>query len=75
MNGPNPPRGPIFHPFQLTQPVLIRVTISLKIHFMQRIIFLFWPEALERVMQSPNPVILPLLSYEHGFDVELFVLL
>ena len=74
MNGPNPPRGHVFHPFTLTQHILIRVTVSLKIHLMQRIVFLFGPAALEQVMQSPNPVILPLLFYEHGFDVDVFVL-
>ena len=51
------------------------MTVSLKIHFMQRIVFLFGPKALEQVMQSPNPIILSLLPYEHDFDMNVFVLL
>ena len=80
---PNPPppnldlpQGPFVHPFQLTpQHISINITINHKIHSMQRIVYLFGPAALDQVMAAPHPVILPLLLYEHGFNVNIFVLL
>ena len=42
---------------------------------MQRIVHLFGPVALDQVMAAPHPVILPLLLYEHGFNVNIFILL
>lgn len=66
---------PIFHPFQFTQNLTIRVTVSRKINFMQRIALLFGSEVLREVLTSPNPVILPLINYETSFDVFIFILL
>ena len=65
----------LFFPFQLVQQVNVRVIVSLKIHFMKRIVSLFGPEALRQVLDSPHPVILPLLLYENSFDVFIYVLL
>ena len=71
-----PPDGPLFfNPFHFTQQINVRVTISRKIHFMQRIVHLFGPEVLGQVLRSPNPVILPLILYENSFDVAIFILL
>ena len=73
---PYPPIGDlVFNRFQLTQHISINITISHKIHFMQRIVHLFGPAALDQVMAAPHPVILPLLLYEHGFNVNIFILL
>ena len=66
----------IFNYFQLTQQISINITISHKIHFMQRIVHLFGPPAaLDQVMAAPHPVNRPLLLYEHGFNVNTFILL
>ena len=75
MNNQGPPDGPLFFPFHFTQQINVRVTISRKIHFMQRIVHLFGPEVLGEVLSSPNPVILPLILYENSFDVAIFILL
>ena len=75
MNQDPPPPGPIFHTFQLTQHINVRITISKKIHFMQHIVKLFGLVVLGQVLNSPNPVILPLLPYELGLDVHIYILL
>ena len=67
--------APFFHNFHLTQQINVRVTVSRKIHFMQRIVHLFGPGALGQVLNSPHPVILPLILYENSFDVHVFILL
>ena len=73
---PYPPIGDlVFNHFQLTQHISINITISHKIHFMQRIVHLFGPAALDQVMAAPHLVILPLLLFEHGFNVNIFILL
>ena len=69
MNNPGPPEGPIFSQFHLVKNIIVRVIVSRKIHFMQRIVFLFGPAALGQVMNAPHPVILPFMMYENGFDV------
>ena len=75
MNQDPPPSGPFFHPFQLTQHINVRIIISRKIHFMQRIVQLFGPAVLGQVLNSPEPVILALLPYELGLDVHIYILL
>ena len=75
MNQDPPPPGPFFHPFQLTQHINVRITISRKIHFMQRIVQFFGPAVLGHVLNSLDPVILPLLPYELGLDVHIYILL
>ena len=67
--------APFFHNFHLTQQINVRITVSRKIHFMQRIVHLFGPGALGQVLNSPHPVILPLILYENSFDVHVFILL
>ena len=69
----NPDDSPFF-PFQLVQNMNVRICVSLKIHFMQRIVHLFGPERLGEVMSSPNPVILPLINYHMSLDVHIFIL-
>ena len=75
MTNQGPPDGPLFFRFHFTQQIHVHVTISRKIHFMQRIVHLFGPEVLSEVLSTPNPVILPLLLYENSFDVAIFILL
>ena len=70
MNNPGPPDGPVFNQFHLVQNINVRVIVSRKIHFMQRIVFLFGPAAL-----GPHPIILPFMMYENGFDVYVYVLI
>ena len=75
MNDLGPPDGPVFNWFHLSQNINVRVIINRKIHFMQRIVFLFGPAALDQVMQAPHPIIIPFFLYEHGFDVYVYILL
>ena len=75
MNNQGPPDGPVFNQFHLTQQVNVRVIVSRKIHFMQRIVFLFGPTALREVLEAPHPIILPFMMYENSFDVYVYVLL
>ena len=75
MSDLGPPDGPVFNQFHLCQNINVRVIISRKIHFMQRIVFLFGPAALNQVMQVPHPIIIPFVMYKHGFDVFVYILL
>ena len=89
LNPPNPPPNPnppppnphplvgglVFNPFQLTQHISINSIVSHKIHFMQCNVHLFGPAALDQVMADPHPIILHLLLYEHGFNVNIIILL
>ena len=74
MNNQGPPNGPIFNDFTLTWAINIRVIVDRKIHYMQRIVSLFRPEALGLVMNTPHPVVIPFILYEHGFDVFVYIL-
>ena len=65
----------LFHNFHLTQHINVRIRVSRKVHFMQRIVQLFGPGALGQVLKSPHPVILPFILYENSFDVHVFILL
>ena len=75
MNNLGPLDDPIFNQFHLSQNINVRVIISRKIHFMQRIVFFFGLAALDQVMQAPHPVIIPFVMYEHRFDVFVYILL
>ena len=75
MNNQGPLDGPIFNHFHLTQLTNVQVIVSRKIHFMQRIVFLFGPTALDEVMNAPHPVIIPFMMYENLFDMYIYVLL
>ena len=75
MNNPGPPGGPVFSRFTLTQSVNVRVIIDRKIHYMQRIVSIFGPEALGRVMNATHPIVVPFILYEHGFDVFIYILI
>ena len=61
MNDPGPLDGPVFNRFHLLQNINVRVIIRRKIHFMQSIVSLFGPAALDQVMQAPHPVIIPFM--------------
>ena len=65
----------VFHNFHLIQHINVRITVSRKVHFMQRIVQLFGPGALGQVLNSPHPVILSFILYENSFEVHVFILL
>ena len=67
--------APVFHNFHSMQYINVRITVSRKVHFMQRIVQLFGPGALGQVLYSPHPMILPFILYENSFDVHVFILL
>ena len=75
MNNLGPLDGPVFNRFHLTQLINVRDIVSRKIHFMQRIVYLFGPAALDEVMNAPHPMIIPFMMYENSFDVYVYVLL
>ena len=75
MNQDPPPSGRFFYSFQLTQHINVRITIKKKIHFMQRIVQLFKPFVFGQVLNSLKLVIFPLLPYELGLDVHIYILL
>ena len=75
MNDLDPPDGSVFNRFHLCKNINVRVVIIKKFHFMQTIVFLFGPTALDQVMQVPYPVIIPFVMYKHGFDVFVYILL
>ena len=75
MNDRGPLDGPIFNRFHLTHLVNVQVIVSRKIHFMERIVYLFGPAALDEVMNAPHPVIIPFMMYKNSFDVYVYVLL
>ena len=74
MNNHNPHRGNFFH-FHSVQSIRVNIWISRKIHFQQRIVFLFGPERLREILLSPDPIILPLIDYNFSFDVNVVILL
>ena len=75
MNNQGSLDAPIFNTFHLTQAINVRVIISKKIHFMQRIVSLFGLVALREILEAPHPVILPFMLHEHSFDVFAYILL
>ena len=66
---------PIFTPFHLTQQINVRVCVSNKINFMQRIALTFGPHCLPKFLDWPHPIILPLINYKRSFDVIIFILI
>lgn len=74
MNNHNPAQGNFFR-FRSVQHITINIWISRKIHFQQRIVFLFGPERLREIMLSPDPIILPLFDYNMSFDMSVVILL
>ena len=75
MNDLGPLDGPVFNHFHLTQLINVQVIVSKKIYFMQRIVYLFGPAALDEVMNAPHPVIIPFMMYKNSFDVYVHILL
>lgn len=63
-----------FFPFHFAQRIQIHVHVDRKVFFQQRIAFLFGAERLREILESPQPIILPLIMYEHSFDVSIFIL-
>ena len=70
----NNPERPPFLPFHATQRIQINVHVDRKIFYYQRIVFMFGPERLREVIESPMPVIIPITSYETSFDVQILIL-
>lgn len=51
------------------------ICVSLKMHFQQRIAFMFGPQRLAKINASNKPFILPLNNHAVSFDVMIFFLL
>lgn len=66
--------GPVFTPFHFTQRIRINVHVDRKIFFQQRMVFMFGPERLREIMESPLPVVIPMINYANSFDVHVFIL-
>lgn len=75
MNNLGPLDGPIFNQFHLVQNINVCVVVSTKIHFMQRVVFLFGPAAVAQVMNAQHPIVIPFTMYEQGFNVYVYVLI
>ena len=75
MNDPGPPDGLVFNRFHLSRNINVRVIVDIIFFFMQRIVSLFGPVALDQVMQAQHPVVIPFVLYEHGFDVYVYIFL
>ena len=65
---------PPFLPFYSVQRIWINIHIDRKIFFQQRIVYMFGAERLGEILQSPLPVIIPVINYETSFDVHIFIL-
>ena len=63
-----------FPPFQWVRAIRINVHIDRKIFFHQRIAMLFGAQVLGEILQSPDPIILPIVDYTFSFDVHVFIL-
>ena len=74
-NNNNNPRALLFNRFHFVQNISVHIWISRKIHFQQRLAFLFGPERLREILTSPEPIILPLIDYNFSFDVTIVILL
>ena len=70
----NNPERPPFLPFHATQRIRINVHVDRKIFYYQRIVFMFGPERLREIVESPLPFIILMISYETSFDVHVFIL-
>ena len=71
----NNPGRPPFLPFHLTQRIRINVHVDRKVFYQQRIVFMFGAERLREILDSPLPVIIPMIHYKNSFDVHVFILL
>ena len=65
---------PPFLPFHLVQRISINVHVDMKVFYQQRIVFMFGLERLREILESPLPIIIPIISYETSFDVHIFVI-
>ena len=63
-----------FQRFHFTHAITVHVHIDRKIFFHQRIVFLFGPERLAKIMASSNPIILPLMDYSVSFNIVIYIL-
>ena len=63
-----------FTPFHLTQRIQINVHVDRKVFYQQRLVYMFGLQRLREILESPLPVIIPFILYEHSFDVNVFIL-
>ena len=45
-----------------------------KIFFHQRIVYMFGLERLGEILESPLPIIIPIIKYELSFDITILIL-
>ena len=76
MNNPPPPipLGIQFNQFHWVRSIRVNICIDRKIFYQQRMVLLFGPERLREVLESPDPIILPILDYTTSFNVHIFIL-
>ena len=65
---------PPFLPFYNTQSIRINVHVDRKIFYHQRIVYMFGLERLGKILESPIPVVIPIINYELSFDVTILIL-
>ena len=71
MNGPG---RPPFLPLYNTQSICINVHVDQKLFYHQHIVYMFGPERLGEILESPIPVIIPIMNYKLSFDVTILIL-
>ena len=60
-------------PFYNTQSIRINVHVDRKIFYHQRIVYMFGPERLGKILESQIPVIILIINYELSFDVTILI--
>ena len=61
-------------PFYNTQSIRINVHVDRKIFYHQRIVYMFGPKRLGKILESPILVVIPIINYELSFDVNILIL-
>lgn len=70
----NNQQRPPFLPFHSTQRLSIHVYVDRKIFYRQRLVLMFGPDRMEEIIQSPLPMVIPIINYETSFDVSILIL-
>ena len=63
------------HPYMYAQEIKIHIRVSRKFHFLSQLCDLVGVDALRGVLESPTPIIYPLLQRGVVWEIFVFVLL
>ena len=66
---------PSLHPYVYAQEITLHIRISRKFNFLSQLSSLLGTEALQEVLASPIPLILPILKRGFVWEIYVFVLL